>query len=962
MSYLGIGTTDPNHPLEVEGQVFVQAVEEGSSSQKVPFEVFSNYNGLPQLQNSRQLRLRVRPSNLDSNVNVDMGIDNQDAGYFFISQPVVNQTNGAKETFVITQGKRVGIGTTNPSSLIHAKTNGNNLLRLETLNASETGIELVKDGTVKWKEFMKGSDNTLYFNNGSSDVGSLSNGGTLSVSGSLTTQGGSLNSGGTLSIGGSITGVGGINMGPQFQVNSSGSVTSTDGATFDGNLRIKQSAVIDGVIYATSAIFENFALPTSNLVLGTWLPNATDITTRFGYPLATTNIFAVEITGTERFRVHSNGYVGISKPAPAKALDVTGSIRSSEHVFTTNLYLGAEENRGLTTPNLGKGGNVVTVGSGNNGENGYSIDNSVGFLLNSGTAKYGFYDQTVGRWDLGVNYEVGDVFLNYAGNTKLATKNTGVSITGTLTSDSISVNGTLSATALNCTGTISATSHITSGGTVTGANIDTTGNYKMDGVNVINTSAKFIGAGGVQTTGTISSTGNITSAGTVQGGSISSTGNVNAAGSYQLDGIDVISNVKRFIGTGGVNTSGNVTSEGTVKGGSVTSTGAMACATSFNAGTTVDTPTYYASGIQVTSGTTWIGAGGVNTAGNVSGDKIQINGTSVINASQTFIGSGGVNTAGDITSAGTVQGGSVSCSGRVTTLYLTVEGSSTFTGLIRGTGVSTSASEGTYFDHDVAPGGRNQANHNHGQTDNNSGNAVLAHKHATNAGGSHIGHLDVVTGYEYSIYGDGIRSSTGFFSTSDRRLKRDIKPITEEDAMERILKLNPVRYQWNDPSLYKRHGNLGLIAQQTEKIVPEVIISDKFGNEIQTHDVMRRCEAWVSDEETEMLFVVEKDIEPVLVGDSFEFLHFDGGKRLACKVKKVKFNDSGTTDVTVEWKPDNGNFIDSNGKLMVYGRVLKNSRSVAYDQLVPLLIKATQHMNSRIVELEKQIKKMKEDN
>jgi len=441
----------------------------------------------------------------------------------------------------------------------------------------------------------------------------------------------------------------------------------------------------------------------------------------------------------------------------------------------------------------------------------------------------------------------------------------------------------------------------------------------------------------------------------VQGGSVTSTGNMNAFGSvtaptinttgnYKLNGNIIINNLGKYTGDTGIETigtvssTGNITSAATVQGGSVTSTGNM------NAFGSVTAPT-------------------INTTGNY-----KLNGNIIINNLGNYTGEAGIETigtvssTGNITSAATVQGGSVSCSGRVTTFNLTVEGTSTFTGLLRGTAVSTTTTAGTYFDHDVNPGGFTQVNHNHGQTANNSGNAVIAHAHGTNAGGTHAGHLVELSGYEYSIYGDGFRSSSGFFSTSDRRLKRDIKPITEEDAMERILKLNPVRYQWNDPSLYKRHGNLGLIAQQTEKIVPEVIISDKFGNEIQTHDVMRRCEAWVSVEETEMLFVVEKDIEPVLVGDSFEFLHFDGGKRLACKVKKVKFNDSGTTDVTVEWKPDNGNFIDSNGKIMVYGRVLTNSKSVAYDQLVPLLIKATQHMNSRIVELEKQIKKMKEDN
>jgi len=46
MSYVGIGTSDPNHPLEVEGQVFISNVEQGSATNLVPFEVHSDYTGI----------------------------------------------------------------------------------------------------------------------------------------------------------------------------------------------------------------------------------------------------------------------------------------------------------------------------------------------------------------------------------------------------------------------------------------------------------------------------------------------------------------------------------------------------------------------------------------------------------------------------------------------------------------------------------------------------------------------------------------------------------------------------------------------------------------------------------------------------------------------------------------------------------------------------------------------------
>jgi len=35
-----------DHPLEVEGQVFISNVEQGSTTNSVPFEVYSDYTGI----------------------------------------------------------------------------------------------------------------------------------------------------------------------------------------------------------------------------------------------------------------------------------------------------------------------------------------------------------------------------------------------------------------------------------------------------------------------------------------------------------------------------------------------------------------------------------------------------------------------------------------------------------------------------------------------------------------------------------------------------------------------------------------------------------------------------------------------------------------------------------------------------------------------------------------------------
>jgi hypothetical protein len=59
-----------------------------------------------------------------------------------------------------------------------------------------------------------------------------------------------------------------------------------------------------------------------------------------------------------------------------------------------------------------------------------------------------------------------------------------------------------------------------------------------------------------------------------------------------------------------------------------------------------------------------------------------------------------------------------------------------------------------------------------------------------------------------------------FYSFSDERLKDDVKPL--ENSLDKVLALQGVSYKWN---LGERKGqsDIGLIAQQVEKVIPEVV-------------------------------------------------------------------------------------------------------------------------------------------
>jgi len=69
---------------------------------------------------------------------------------------------------------------------------------------------------------------------------------------------------------------------------------------------------------------------------------------------------------------------------------------------------------------------------------------------------------------------------------------------------------------------------------------------------------------------------------------------------------------------------------------------------------------------------------------------------------------------------------------------------------------------------------------------------------------------------------------TAYYNFSDKRLKTNIKPTT--DNLDKVLNLNPVEYNWKE-GYRKDKKEIGLIAQEVEKIIPEVVRENKRLND-----------------------------------------------------------------------------------------------------------------------------------
>ena len=65
------------------------------------------------------------------------------------------------------------------------------------------------------------------------------------------------------------------------------------------------------------------------------------------------------------------------------------------------------------------------------------------------------------------------------------------------------------------------------------------------------------------------------------------------------------------------------------------------------------------------------------------------------------------------------------------------------------------------------------------------------------------------------------------YSTSDERLKDNIVPIS--GCLEKVLSLDAVEFDWNENQQTYSGHDIGLIAQQVQKIAPEIITERENG-------------------------------------------------------------------------------------------------------------------------------------
>jgi hypothetical protein len=182
-------------------------------------------------------------------------------------------------------------------------------------------------------------------------------------------------------------------------------------------------------------------------------------------------------------------------------------------------------------------------------------------------------------------------------------------------------------------------------------------------------------------------------------------------------------------------------------------------------------------------------------------------------------------------------------------------------------------------------------------------------------------------------------------ASSDSRIKEDIQDINDDDALNKILAIEPKTYKYIDKVERGDKKVYGFIAQQIRGIIPEatsiqksyipnVMLEADYNNKIIT----------LPSQPTKIVIKVNDNIK------CFD----DDGNEVLCKVDEV------IDDLTFKVKAiDNMKVFDYTGnKLFVYGTEVDDFNTLNKDYIFTLNVCATQELHRRIEAQEARIKEL----
>jgi hypothetical protein len=188
-------------------------------------------------------------------------------------------------------------------------------------------------------------------------------------------------------------------------------------------------------------------------------------------------------------------------------------------------------------------------------------------------------------------------------------------------------------------------------------------------------------------------------------------------------------------------------------------------------------------------------------------------------------------------------------------------------------------------------------------------------------------------------------STNAFVASSDSRIKEDIQDINDDDALNKLLSIEPKTYKYIDKRTRGDTKVYGFIAQQIREVIPEAVKIEKS----YIPNIM------LIGDFNDYIITLPSQPEKVIinVNDNIRCL-YDNGEEILVKVEEV------IDELTFKIKAiDDIQILDyTDSKIFVYGTEIDDFHTLSKEYIFTLNVCATQELHRRIISQEERIKEL----
>jgi hypothetical protein len=214
-----------------------------------------------------------------------------------------------------------------------------------------------------------------------------------------------------------------------------------------------------------------------------------------------------------------------------------------------------------------------------------------------------------------------------------------------------------------------------------------------------------------------------------------------------------------------------------------------------------------------------------------------------------------------------------------------------------------------------------------------------------NSAGAGVVSTTIAWGGICAKFNGGVWSTNYFYASSDSRIKEDIQDINDDDALNKLLAIEPKTYKYIDKIAKGDSRVYGFIAQQVREVIPEAVKIEKsyIPNIMLIGDIVDYI-ITLPSQPTKVIIKVNDNIK----------CYDDNGNEVLVKVEEVIDEITFKIKAIDDMKP----LEYTHDKIFIHGTEIDDFHTLSKEYIFTLNVCATQELHRRIISQEERIREL----